>query len=293
MATYVIDQNMMQNPALAALIVSEPDARFIIPDVAFVEMSKDEDWEYTMRLAFEQLTPAADRTFHSLAVGEVLSIEMESWHAANALILLPDDFKVFVQSLIVELAENREGASKTTLRAQFQDARADLLANELDHERAKSVIAKFVDQWATGLKPAVLKAMRNGTFDNKFRQCFIKVNAEEFFLKYVKAVGLPEDDSEVFMAGNPMVLRYFYLLTRHSLEWAINGNLEKANAHKELNNQFDQEYALTASFFDGLLTKDKRARKAYEELLAMLAMTTTEAVAHLKVKLIPQAAPAE
>lgn len=289
MTVYVVDQNMMQHPTLEVLLINEPHARFVIPDVAFVEMSKREDWEYTMRLAFEKITPAVERTFLSLAVGEALSIEVGRGSAIDPPALLPDDFKVFVQSLMLELAENREGPSKTIIRERFKSVRADLLMHELNHESAKHGVAKLVDPWVQGVKPTVLKAMRNGTYDDKFILSFIKFNADVMFPQYAKAAGMSEDECEALTGTKSMSLRYFYLLVRHSLSWAISGSWEQVRADKELNNQLDLEYALIASFFDNLLTLDTRARKAYEDLLAMLAMTTEEAEANVKAVLMPSA----
>ena len=53
--TYVVDHGWMRSPDLSSLISSEPQSRFVIPDVAMVEMSKSGNWEDTMRPSLKNL----------------------------------------------------------------------------------------------------------------------------------------------------------------------------------------------------------------------------------------------
>ena len=71
MNVYVVDQNAMRKDRniLPFTISNKPDAQFIVPDVALVEMVKSEKWEYTMQRSFELLAREAHRTFISLSVG--------------------------------------------------------------------------------------------------------------------------------------------------------------------------------------------------------------------------------
>lgn len=75
--TYVVDQGWMRSPDLSALLVSEPQSRFVVPDIAMVEMSKSGNWEGTMRPSLKNFYPAVSRTFMSLSVGEALQIELK------------------------------------------------------------------------------------------------------------------------------------------------------------------------------------------------------------------------
>ena len=60
--------------------------------------------------------------------------------------------------------------------------------------------------------------------------------------------------------------------------WAIRGNPDQVDADRELNNQMDIEYALTASYFDALLTHDVRAREAHADLKHLLILSEDDAV---------------
>jgi hypothetical protein len=53
--TYVVDKGWMRSPELAELIQYEPQSRFVVPDVAMVEMSKSGNWEGTMRASPRRL----------------------------------------------------------------------------------------------------------------------------------------------------------------------------------------------------------------------------------------------
>ncbi len=63
MLMYIVDQNVMRRPYLAEIIGSQPDAIFIVPDIALVEMSKSHEWESTMRSSFQALSVVVDKTF--------------------------------------------------------------------------------------------------------------------------------------------------------------------------------------------------------------------------------------
>ena len=46
---FVLDQNVMQRPALLDFLRQNPQANLVLPDTALVEMSKSEQWEHTFR----------------------------------------------------------------------------------------------------------------------------------------------------------------------------------------------------------------------------------------------------
>ncbi|NYH24236.1 hypothetical protein [Paraburkholderia bryophila] len=284
MATYVVDQNRMRKPELQTLITQEPDARFVIPDVAFVEMSKNEThWKDTMRSSLVPLRPAVQRTVLSLSVGEAMSIELASGRAIDAEALLPEKFAHFVQELVVELDEARTGNALSTLGARFANARAALGAHELDAEGRKATIEGIEKSLRRDLKPEVLKALRSNQFDPDFRLAFIQSYVQQLlFPEEMEKAGMSETDATAFKAEQPMVLRYWYLLTRHAVDWMTSGGLSGIKATKELNHLLDMDYAAIASYFDGLLSEDEAAMAAYNDLRQMLDTSEEDAVAAYK-----------
>ena len=107
-----------------------------------------------------------------------------------------------------------------------------------------------------------------------------------------KAGRLLEKAIDAFKKSKPCVLRYLYLITRHSLLSTLKGmGWEALAASKELNNRLDQEYALTASFFDGLLSLDKAANAAHADLMHMLGTSMDDAVSTMRSILDPSTPP--
>ena len=54
----------------------------------------------------------------------------------------------------------------------------------------------------------------------------------------------------------PLVLRYQFLVVRHTLLGFQSGSdISAMKPEKELNHQLDFDYVLTASYFDGLLSR--------------------------------------
>ena len=284
--TYVVDQGWMRSPDLSSIIASEPQSRFVIPDVAMVEMSKSGNWEGTMRPSLKNLYPAVSRTFMSLSVGEGLQIELKQRRSIER-DLLPRDFTDFLRGLISELAENREGPTFKRMRADFNAVLADLLKNDLLESDAKPRLTGLVQPWISGLKPETLSILRRQPEDRRFRQCLAQSNAAIFSQKIAKENGMSDEEADAYLSSQPLLLRYVYAFTRHALRWAIHSGWSNVEAGKAMNHFLDQDYVLIGSFFDELLTKDGEARQAYEDLKIMLSTPLVEAAEYCNSVLKP------
>lgn len=281
MTTYVVDQNRMRKPELQTCINEEPGSRFVIPDVALVEMSKSEThWQDTMKNSLAPLRPALGRTILSLSIGEAMSIELSRHRAITSEELLPDDFTNFVRELVVEFDENRVGTSLSRVISGFKDVRAKLANEDLDAHNRKAKIEEIVELWRSGLKPELLSALRSGRYEPGFRLAFIQSYVDAYlFPNEMEKLGLTETKRFSFRDEKPMLLRYMYLVVRHALDWAISSGLENTTPEKELNHLLDMEYAAIASYYDGLISEDKGARRAYDDLAQILNTSTESACA--------------
>lgn len=295
MKTYVVDMNVLQSTELEDRILAEPDSRFVLPDVAFVEMCKHDAWELTMRLALNVFAGHGDRIKMSLSVGEAINVEIETLEPAASNTLLPPEFTNFACKLIEELAQGRQGEAYKIIQEEFSNTRQELLTVELDAPKAKARTQKLLDQWLSGLAPQIMTAIRKPSWDRSFFLSLVQVNAELFCLQYLESLGVVTDYAHCFMARKPMLLRYFYALTRHSLLAAkVGRGFSAMKVEKELNHQLDLEYGLVATYFDALLSGDKRAKEAYDDLVTILMTPSDIAVAQLQqglreLKLLPQA----
>ena len=283
---------MMQSDELASLLVAEPDAKFVVPDIAFVEMSKHPNWEYTMGLALPPLASASGRIFMSLSVGEAMGTELEMLQPITTDQLLPEDYCKLLRGLVLEFHEERVGEARTKIAERFDKTRTELLEEEPNPDLAKAQTKGLVDIWREALKPEVLKELRRSGAGPDLFLAMAQVNAEIFFTRLLQQQGVAASAIDVFKKSKPCVLRYLYLITRHSLLSTLKGmGWEALAASKELNNRLDQEYALTASFFDGLLSLDKAANAAHADLMHMLGTSMDDAVSTLRSILDPSTPP--
>lgn len=286
--TYVVDQGWMRGPELAQLIQDEPQSRFVVPDVAMVEMSKSGYWEGTMRASLANFYPAVERTFMSLSVGEALRTELQT-HQSIEPQLLPDEFTQLLRSLIRELAENRVGPSMQQLQDKFLDVFADLKANDLLECDVKPRLAGLVQPWLRGIKESVVSLLRRTPRDDRFWRSLIQANAYVFGKKVAMEAGMNGETAEAFLGARPAVLRYLYVFTRHSLWWAVKHGWDTVASAKAQNHFLDQDYVLIGTFFDELLTKDGDAREAYEDSKIILSTPLINAVQYCNTVLNPNA----
>ena len=126
-----------------------------------------------------------------------------------------------------------------------------------------------------------MRAICSSTCDTQFASALAQVNAANFsILVAERDLGMSADEARGFVAAKPLVLRYFMAHALYSVRAAQRGSkaLLQTAAKKELNNQLDLEYGIVATYFDGFLTNDHRARGAFESLREMIDRPLDEAV---------------
>lgn len=277
MKTYVVDMNVLQCPDFAAKIRAEAESRFVIPDVALVEMCKHEDCRLTMKLALQVFSPHIDQVAVSFSVGEISNTELNSRCPSTPDGILSSEFTSLVGNLITDLAKDENDKTNDSIQKRFSDARESLLGKDLDAANARLRTEQLLEVLHQGLRPKLIASIRSPNLSWPRFLAFVQVMSEIFFLKMLKKDhGMEEIDALRFIARKPMYLRYNYLLARHCLITIRNGG-NVAAAGKELNHQLDLDYVLIASYFDGLLSQDKKVNEAHRDLLAILSTSSGEA----------------
>jgi len=274
MKTYVVDQNVMRKKRLRELIADEPDSFFIVPEASLLEMCKSQNWEGTMRPSFAHFSFVGNRAFVTLTVDKAITYELDQLIPVTVQELVNIELTSFVQSLIDELSSSgRPGASMAWISSNFTEMFARLQANELNATLAKERVTEKVELLKKGLKKEVVKALRNHQYP-QYRLALIGAMAEDYVVDHLLAKKISPPDAFTFILGKPMVLRSAILSIRHVLDWMIMSGLDGALPERELNNLFDMEYALSASYFDDLITEDQGAVDAYTDLKEILEMRT-------------------
>jgi hypothetical protein len=101
--TYIVDMNVLQKAEFAERIKIESTATFVIPDVAFVEMCKNEKCELTMRRA-RGVPPHTERVAAAIGLTQALRTEVAMRAPISRDGILSPEFASIVRKLIAELA---------------------------------------------------------------------------------------------------------------------------------------------------------------------------------------------
>jgi hypothetical protein len=268
---YVIDQNYFRSDELRNLVLSERRAKFVIPDVALLEMCKGDHWRETMQGSLSTLANCRTRVFHSLSVGEGLNHEMETLSSIEGR-LLPLQFRTFVRSVLEDIKLGASTKGVRVISENIVEAQEEIRAEELDHarnDRSLKTRTKLIEQVLNG-EP--IKQLKNGQASDEDRLSLIHRISLELLQTHLEQSGSSKNKIRVFLKTKPLLLRYFLLSVRHAVEWAKMGGLSSLPATKVTNDVLDQDYVAIGSFFDRLLSKESKVLEADADLRLLLAM---------------------
>lgn len=266
---YVLDQNYFRFAELPELIQREPKSKFVIPDVALLEMCKSEQWESTMANSLRALSPVRGRVFHSMSVGEGLNQELDSGKSIEKN-LLPREFRDFLRETILNLQGHGGGRALELLRSRMVSAQSEIGDAELNHERNQEGLRRRIRIVEEALAGEPLRDLRAGRIGRKDKLAYIKKIAFDLCLTFLINHGYTKNKASAFLRSRPLILRFFYLSIRHAVEWAASGGIDSLPAHRATNDLLDQDYVLIGSFFDGLLTRETRVREADADIRELL-----------------------
>ena len=282
--TCVLDMNVLQSAQLAERLKIESSTRYILPDVALVEMCKKPEWQLTMRLALQGLKDSADDIQVTLSIGEALSIELKRLIPIKNDEFLSEPFTDLVRNLVRLFAQDAAEVD-AELEGKVLKARELLLKAELNADDAKARTKTHIDLLVKGLNPKIIKGLRSPSLAPERLVSFAYGVAHAYsWDMLVKNHGMSSDAAADYLELKPLLMRYQFLVVHNCLIHLKNAVvMESFGAHKELNNQLDFDFALTASYFDEVFSNDNGLLTAYAALKvvadtphSILAETATE-----------------
>ena len=267
---YVLDQNYLRSEELKNLVVSQPTLKFVLPDVAMLEMCKGHKWRETMQHSLETLAKVRGRVKQSISVGEALNIELRNMKSVDGQ-LLRREFTNFIRSIMLDVKTNSDaGPGVSLIAVSIEKVQEDIRNAELDHHRNQVSLTTRTEIIESALGTTLLKQLKNDKIADDVRLAVIKKVAHELVQTFLEKQGYSQNRIKVFLKQKPLLLRYFLLSVRHAFEWAKNGGIGSFPAEKVTNDILDQEYVIIASFFDGILSKENRVNEADAELRQLL-----------------------
>lgn len=266
---YLVDQNMMRHPDLADVIYAEPGSEFILPDTAFVEMCKSDQWEATMRGSLAALKSVPDRVHGAIAVSYAMRRELSMHRPTGIDELLPADHTVLIRRIMAALASG--GKALVEVRVEIGRIRKRLLEEQVNPAAEKCSIKHMIDAFAADAGATLVAEVRRSGRDGVFNLALIQHVAEVTLLDMlVGQHGRTVTQAIEFVASKPLLLRHHILRVREAARWIVDHGFDGVDPNRILNDRFDQEYVAVGTYFDGILTRDKRAREADRDLRMIL-----------------------
>ena len=268
---FVVDQNYLRTLELETLLAADPSVRVILPDLAFLEMAKGEHQELTVRQNLRVLAQFPGRVKVARSVGQALRQELDTRKATSGL-MAPIASTKIVREVLGCLAADPETAAIKRLLDQ-PTAHVDWLKRTfLDDEDNKSRALLLVEAIKIDTGAAFARDVRSAKASFEDRLDFVAEQGPSKLLSALTGskIGFPLEKARIFLRSKSMLLRYFYLNLWNALDWEAMGRLEGLSPKKVTNDYMDREYVLSATYFDGLLSKDRQVSAAFKALKLLL-----------------------
>ena len=260
----VVDQNMMRKEELRRLVETDPVISFVVPDAAFEEMTRDACWEETLRGSFAILARALDRTFVGAPVGELLRYEQLQRSPVTREHILPAEISDCARELVEAVASGSEGSGG--VRRRVEACRQHVQAERPADVDQKACLLVDVGRLKDLNGSDLTREIRAGRMDAAARLGLLKLRSEAVVEEF-----LGFDASTVDPSGpwSLMTTRFVAVELWYQERWLSKGGFTDVKPRTVANDAFDKEYALLASFFDGLLSIDAKAIACAEDLATL------------------------
>jgi hypothetical protein len=258
----VVDQNYLRAPELKLLLEQEDSVRVILPDLAFLEMTKSAQRELTLTQSLAQLCRYRSRVFLGQATSACLQYELAKKQPVSGHLVHRDGTQ-FIRKVLEAVASGSQNAELLQILNDPDGHIADLKRDYLDHSINKAQSTELVDVTKLDMSTEFARRVRSGTTTLEERLAFVHEKAPSLAVEVLADYGFSREKAVMFIRRKPLLLRYFYLNMWVCLDWERVGRLESMADHRVSNDLLDREYAITATFFDGLLTSEKRMNEAY------------------------------
>jgi hypothetical protein len=266
----IVDQNLLRKPLLETLLVDDPDLQVVLPDMAFLEMTKAPEWEETVRASLAILARYERRVHVCKSVNEALGDEVASLNSATGRMMFPEATK-FVRDLLKTVRTGIDGDSIARMRANPDNHLQDLASQHLNHDDNKERILGLIEGTSTVIPDEAKKRMRSKKMDGDETLDIVYQIGTSMLPEVLAPRGWSEAQAIAFRRKKPMVLRYLYLKAWRCVRWLADGGIEAREPKAVTNDELDDQYILSATCFSGLLSLENSVNFAYRDLRALLA----------------------
>jgi len=266
----VIDQNYLRDSHLEEFLASNSDLVVVLPDVALMEMCKSSSWKTTMNRSLKVLSGNLHKVYLSIGIGEAFRYEISKRRSIEGR-LFDKELTASFRDLLNEVARGEDGEQVEAIAKRIVQVQEELRTNELNADQNKTKLNDLIGLLESEIKPESLKDLRANRISHQDKLNTIKKYAPSVFENYFRQVGFPSNKVKSFLRQKPMILRYVYSRLWLCLYWIEKGGFKAVRPEKITNDNLDHEYILTATFFDGILSMERRVNEAYRDISSLIA----------------------
>lgn len=255
-----IDQNQLRQPDAIGRVLEDchrNDWNILIPDGAFLELSKSGRTLDTARRSLQLLAPHRELVCSSRKLADMMREEMLRKKPCASLV--EDDASRFLRTILFELDSSKDG----TLRELVDGPVARLMPTALEvwnnHAENKRHLQSLHDALAANMSAGELKRLRrspaHATGD------WLAAHSARFVFQGLKARGL-DDDTAFELTRMPSVSAGFLsAMAGVAVDWIAFGGLATTAATESSTDLNDIEYVVLGALSRSLETRDQRASR--------------------------------
>ena len=263
----VIDQNSLRSSKLRSFLEESNDNTAVITDMAMFKMLKGIDPVYTAKQSMAILSDFPEQVVGTSGTGELMTKELSERQA----IVSPIDSDITSRmQLLLKLINDFNHGKRSSFplnEANILQARTTALSQRSNHTFNKTNFDGGVHALRTHLSLELKKEIRA---ENLTKEVYTYAY-QAGFLAYRDAVdaegfNLSDEGFKALYLEFCFTSRFSIIYTLSNMTWFAQGGAESMPSEKVTNDLHDIDYLLISSYFDGVMSKEKRVNKLYDKM---------------------------
>ncbi|WP_295643325.1 hypothetical protein, partial [uncultured Methylibium sp.] len=251
------------------LVDHDPQTHFVLPDLAFLEMTKSAEWERTLKQSLSTLSRAPQRVHAAHSVNSALGVELRTHRSAAKQMMFPVA-TAFIRRLLAWVATGEENEAIQRIRDEPESQRASLHADYLNHPENKLQLAGLIEGIDSSIPAAIQKRMRANQVEPTEYLRIARTLWADIAYGVLLDRNVDSNKARLYLKQQPVYSRYIFLNVWYCMGWLARGGFDSLPEKGVTNEFLDHQYVITASSFHGLLTKETKTNEAYAALTAAL-----------------------
>ncbi len=258
----ILDQNYLRKID-SEFFRNNPSTMLIIPDSGLMEMCKSDSWKEIMFHSLKGLSDNPNKCNTTIGIGQAFRYEIKNRHSIDGK-WFNKELTQLLRKLLIEISQSKDGEVVKRMGKDMISIQDKLKNDELNDTINRKMLGNQINIIKEMISSENLKALRAKKIPLQVKLDTIKECAPRFLGESLYQAGFPKNKIGNFLKQKPALLRWTYLRIWYELDWIEKGGFETS---KTITNDYiDQDYILTATFFDKFLSDDQKAIDAYNAI---------------------------